>query len=220
MDAPGNLPVLLGVYLIDANLNTCRNSINPARRILETEANLVLRARTGDSAAWEALVRAHQQAAFRFAYLILGDPAEAEDAVQDALIRAYHALHRFDASRPLRPWLLKITANQARNRRRSLGRYLFALQKLVKHEPQTQKLVETASIKKIESQNLWEVVQCMELNDQQVVYLRFFLDLTVEETAQALGVATGTVKSRLHRALIRLRVLIEKDYPWLREMLE
>ena len=79
-----------------------------------SEADLIARARAGESAAWEALAREHQQAVFRLAYLILGDPADADDVAQEAFIRAYHALDRFDTSRAARPWLLSIAANLAR----------------------------------------------------------------------------------------------------------
>ena len=79
------------------------DATSPERSLQETE--LIQRARRGDDAAWAELVRLHQQAVFRLAYLHLGDAAEAEDAAQDCLIRAYHNLSRFDETRPLRPWL-------------------------------------------------------------------------------------------------------------------
>jgi RNA polymerase sigma-70 factor (ECF subfamily) len=69
-----------------------------------------------------------------------------------------------------------------------------------------------------QSQALWSAVQRLGFNDQQVVYLRFFLDMSVEETAQVMNVAPGTVKSRLHRALGRLREVIDRDYPDLRDI--
>ena len=99
------------------------------------EAALVARARAGDADAWEALVGGYQAPVFRLAYLILGDAADAEDVAQEAFVRAYLALARFDAARPLRPWLLSITANLARNRRRSLGRYWAAMQRAFLAEP-------------------------------------------------------------------------------------
>ena len=72
--------------------------------------------------AYEELVRPHQEIAFRVAYVITRNAADAEDAVQDALVKAWRALGRFRAGEPLRPWLLRIAANEARNRRRSAGR--------------------------------------------------------------------------------------------------
>ena len=81
-------------------------------------------------------MREHQQAVFRLAYLLLGDADEAEDVAQETFIRAYRALERFDASRPLRPWLLRIASNLASNQRRSIGRYFGALQRLVFLDPE------------------------------------------------------------------------------------
>ena len=86
------------------------------------EAELVARARRGDRSAYDGLVADNQVLAFRTAYLVLGDAGEAEDAAQEAFVKAYGALHRFREGSPFRPWLLKIVGNAARNRRRSGGR--------------------------------------------------------------------------------------------------
>ena len=86
------------------------------------ERELVLRAQQGDHHAFETLVRAHWEVAFRLAYVITRDSADAEEATQDAFLKSWRALGRFRRSRPLRPWLLRIVANEARNRRRSAGR--------------------------------------------------------------------------------------------------
>jgi RNA polymerase sigma-70 factor (ECF subfamily) len=88
------------------------------------EATLVRHAANGDAAAWEPLVLAHQEAVFRLAYLLRGDPDDAEDIAQETFQRAWSYLRRFDPARPLRPWLLSIASNLASNRRRSAGRYL------------------------------------------------------------------------------------------------
>ncbi len=93
------------------------------------DIDLIRRAKSGEEAAWTALVSSHQEALFRFAYLYLGDAAEAEDIAQEAFIRAYRHRHRFESGRPYRPWLLGIVANLARNRKRSLGRYWKAIQR-------------------------------------------------------------------------------------------
>jgi DNA-directed RNA polymerase specialized sigma24 family protein len=84
---------------------------------------LIRQARQGDATAWEMLVRQHQEAAFRLGYLLLRTPAEAEDVAQEAFVRAFLALDKFDETRPFRPWLLQITRNVAKNRLRSLSRY-------------------------------------------------------------------------------------------------
>jgi RNA polymerase sigma-70 factor (ECF subfamily) len=176
------------------------------------EPSLIRRAVQGDMKAWESLILAHQEAVFRLAYLILGDPDEAEDVAQETFIRAWKNLRGFDPSRPLPPWLLRITANLARNHRRSAGRYLAALIRNLQDES-TLQTIEEKSAQHIESQQLWQAVRRLQLPDQQIVYLRYFLDLSVAETAETLQVAEGTVKSRLNRALNRLRTVIQREFP-------
>jgi RNA polymerase sigma-70 factor (ECF subfamily) len=162
-------------------------------------------------------MRLHQEGVFRLAYLLLGDADEAEDVAQETFLRACRALDRFDLDRPLRPWLLSITANLVRNQRRSMGRYLAALQRFFHTEPPEGVSIEEKSAQRLEAVTLWQAVQRLNPADQQVIYLRFFLEMSVEETAESIGVAEGTVKSRLHRALERLRTVIEHDFPSLRE---
>ena len=176
------------------------------------ESTLIRHAANGDASAWEPLVLAHQEAVFRLAYLLLGDPDDAEDTAQETFLRAWNYLKRFDQTRPLRPWLLSIAANLARNRRRSAGRYLAALTRAFRNEPPPAS-VEEKSTKTMEANDLWKAVQNLSLPDQQIVYLRYFLDLSVSETAEVLQIAEGTVKSRLSRALEKLRAIIKQDFP-------
>ena len=176
------------------------------------ESTLIRHAANGDASAWEPLVLAHQEAVFRLAYLLLGDPDDAEDTAQETFLRAWNHLKRFDQTRPLRPWLLSIAANLARNRRRSAGRYLAALTRAFRNEPNPA-TVEEKSTQTMEADDLWKAVQSLNLPDQQIVYLRYFLDLSVSETAEVLQVAEGTVKSRLSRALEKLRLIIKQEFP-------
>lgn len=177
------------------------------------ETTLVRHAANGDAAAWEPLVLAHQQAVFRLCYLLLGDPDEAEDIAQETFLRAWNHLGRFDPARPLRPWLLSIASNLASNRRRSAGRYVSALMRAFQNEPVASGSIEEKSARQMEASELWRAVQTLSLPDQQIVYLRYFLELSVAETAQAINAAEGTVKSRLSRALQKLRETIHQDFP-------
>ena len=180
---------------------------------LHDEAGLIAKARQADEAAWTAIIRAYQEPVFRMAYLILGDRYEAEDAAQETLIRAYRSLNRFDPERPLKPWLLSIAANTAKNRRRAAWRYLKAIKRLFRQESGVAADPRSTSNQALDSLNLWQAVQTLPENDQQIIYLRYFMELSVAETAAALEVAPGTVKSRLHRALVRLKERIEVDFP-------
>jgi RNA polymerase sigma-70 factor (ECF subfamily) len=182
------------------------------------EADRIRRARQGDEKAWTTLVREHQTAAFRLAYLLLGNADDAEDVAQEAFIRAYRALDRYDLERPFRPWLLGITRNLASNRRRSLRRYLAALGRLGRERVVRGELTTSHNPAQVEqARTLWRAVHRLKETDQQVIYLRFFLELPVAEAAQVLDVAPGTVKSRLHRALKRLQGVVEREFPMLRE---
>jgi RNA polymerase sigma-70 factor (ECF subfamily) len=176
-------------------------------------ANLIAQARQGDNAAWELLVRQHQEAAFRLAYLLLGDGVEAEEAAQEAFVRAYLALDRFDETRPFRPWLLSIVANLARNRRRSLGRYWAAVQRWW----QADQVSSPADRQEDEAELLWQAVRQLRPGAQEIIYCRYFLGLSEAETADTLHIRPGTVKSRLHRALQQLRMIIEREFTELAE---
>ena len=183
------------------------------------ESILIRHAVNGDAAAWEPLMLAHQDAVFRLAYLLLGDPDDAEDIAQETFLRAWNHIKRFDPTRPLRPWLLSIVTNLARNRHRSVGRYVAALTRAFRNEPAPLNIEEKSS-QHLESNELWRAVKTLSLPDQQIVYLRYFLDLSVNETAEVLQVREGTVKSRLSRALDRLRGIIQQEFPVLAERRE
>lgn len=184
-----------------------------------TDQELVRLAKEGDGAAWETLVGREQQAVFRHAYLLTGDADEAQDVAQETFVRAYRAMDRFDPERPLRPWLLRIAANLASNRRRSVARFLNALARAARAAPEP--VVAGAGAGRLAQQEeaaaLWQAIRRLKRADQEVIYLRYFAELSVADTAEALGVAPGTVKSRLSRATDRLRTVVEADFPELHE---
>jgi RNA polymerase sigma factor (sigma-70 family) len=170
------------------------------------EAELVARARRGDVGAYEALVAAYQEVAFRTSYLILGDAGEAEDATQEAFVKAYRALERFREGSPFRPWLLRITANAARNRRRSAGRRLGLQLRVQSAEPRdgSEPSAESTALVAERRRELLDAVKALSADDRLVIGARYFLDLSEAEIAEMAGVARGTVKSRLARARARL----------------
>ena len=175
------------------------------RPLAETE--LVARAQAGDTRAYQALVEEHQTIAFRTAYLLAGSAADAEEAVQDAFVKAFYALGRFRPGAPFRPWILRIVANEARNRRRSAGRReRLALR--AAEDPLSGGAVpspEAALLESEERAQLLDAVNQLRDEDRFVIACRYFLGLSEAETASTLGWRRGTVKSRLSRALERLR---------------
>jgi RNA polymerase sigma factor (sigma-70 family) len=164
------------------------------------ENDLIAQARRGDAAAYADLVRRHQDVAFRTAMLITGHPQDAEEAAQDGFVKAWRALPRFRAGEPLRPWLLTIVANEARNRRRATGRREHLALRAAAALPRA-----TAEPDVRDHDALAAALGRLGEDDRVVIGCRYVLDLSEAETAAALGVARGTVKSRLSRALARLR---------------
>jgi len=172
------------------------------------EAGLVERARSGDLDAWETIVRTHQGLAFRTAYLLTGNAADAEEAAQDGFVKAYRALGRFRDGAPFRPWLLRIVANEARNRRRSAGRRTGLALRAAAASGDAAPSPEAAAVAAERTDELLEALGRLDERDREVLVHRFLLELGEEETATALGIRRGTVKSRTSRALERLRAMV------------
>jgi RNA polymerase sigma factor (sigma-70 family) len=166
-----------------------------------------VRARRGDARAYESLVEEHQAIAFRTAYLITGSAADAEEAAQEAFVRAWLALKRFRAGAEFRPWLLAIVANEARNRVRSRKRR-DGLAERAAGELVWQPPADDAPA--LADSRLREALAGLPERDRSVLACRYVLDLGEHETAEVLGIARGTVKSRTARALERLRGTLEE----------
>jgi RNA polymerase sigma-70 factor (ECF subfamily) len=174
---------------------------------------LVERARQGDVNAYEALVQQYQQLAFRVAYQVTGDAAEAEDAAQEAFVNAYYALGRFRAGAPFKPWLCRIVANEARNRRTSAHRRsVLAERALVAQSSGDSAQSPEAAAEAHEFRStLVAALKTLREDDSLILAYRLFFDLSEAEMAEALDCPRGTVKSRLSRALARLRAALPAD---------
>jgi RNA polymerase sigma factor (sigma-70 family) len=177
-----------------------------------TDGELFSRAQRGNVAAYEEIVRRYQQTAFRTAYVITGSGPDAEDAVQEGFVKAYRALATFREGAEPRPWLMRIVANEARNRVRSSGRRQQLELRLAEgYRPgDAAPSPEAAAVAAEERRRLLSLVNSLSDDDRLVIASRYLLELSGEETAAALGVPEGTVKSRLSRALARLRTSFEE----------
>jgi RNA polymerase sigma factor (sigma-70 family) len=177
------------------------------------ERRLIAAAKSGDQRAYGQLVARHQAVAFRAAYLVTGSAAEAEDATQEACVKAWLTLDRFRAEAPFRPWLVRIAINEARNRRRGASRRA-ALALRLEPAPVASAAAPSAEAQAIaaaERSRLADAIRHLREDDQLVIAARYFLGLSEAETAIALGLRQGTVKSRLSRALERLHSRLEAD---------
>jgi RNA polymerase sigma-70 factor (ECF subfamily) len=146
------------------------------------------------------------------AFLVLGSSADAEEAAQEAFVKAYYALPRFRQESPFRPWLLTIVANEARNRRKSAARRVRLALRAAEDRPSGDAAPspEVAVLEREDRERLVDAVGAMRDEDRMVIGCRYFLGLSERETAAALGIPPGTVKSRLARSLRRLRAALER----------
>jgi len=170
------------------------------------DAELARRAVAGDRDAFVDIVRRHQAAAIRLASA-LGPVDDAEDAAQEAFMKAHRALARYDRSRPLRPWLLAIVANEARSRGRRARRATSLIERVAEREPPPSRVSspEELALARVGSGRLMEAFAGLNRHERETLALRYVLDHSEEETAVILGCARGTVKSRAARGLARLR---------------
>src|SRR5687767_7136513 len=175
------------------------------------DAALITRTLDGDLSAYESLVRRHESLCLRTAYAITRDPEEAKDATQDAFLKAFHNLSRFHAGAPFRPWIQRIAANEARNRRLAAGRRAALADRAaasVSLDPDlaaTDASPELTALSAERRDALIAALNSLRTEDRLAIASRYFLDLSEAEMAERLGWPRGTVKSRLARALGRLR---------------
>jgi RNA polymerase sigma factor (sigma-70 family) len=171
------------------------------------ETELLEQACAGDLNAYGQLVERYTTVAFRTAFLITASSEDAKDASQEAFIKAFRALGRFRPGAPFRPWLLQIVANEARNQRRGWARQSNLSLRVADQSgeggaaPSPERMVLATE----ERDELLRAVNSLRAEDRLVVACRYFLELSSEETAAVLRWPEGTVKSRLSRALDRLR---------------
>jgi RNA polymerase sigma-70 factor, ECF subfamily len=187
-----------------------RRPSSPAARgagvidIDDSDATLIARAQRGDQRAFGELVSRYQDVCFRAAFLVARDRDDAADAAQQAFIKAYRAIGRFRIGSPFRPWLLRIATNEARNLLRAAGArgrltVRMGQESGVEDSPEAHaEAVERRSM-------LLAALDRCRPDDREIIGYRYFLELTEAEMAIALDCPPGTVKSRLSRALGRLR---------------
>jgi RNA polymerase sigma-70 factor (ECF subfamily) len=158
---------------------------------------LLVSAREGSPSAFGALVRPHLRAALAIAAAITGSRDDAEDVVQDAMMSAWSRLRQLRAEGAFSPWFRRIVIRSAMRAAKKKRRVQVLDLAAPATAPGTEWIVEHVALD--------AALDALSPQDRAVVYLRFALDLSVAETAEALAVPSGTVKSRSHYALQRLR---------------
>jgi RNA polymerase sigma-70 factor (ECF subfamily) len=185
-----------------------------------TDVELVERAATGDETAFEAIMRRHNRLLFRSARSVLKDDAEAEDALQEAYLRAWRALPTFRADAKLSTWLVRIVINEALGRLRRGGAQVIPLDTAMEStDPQTQEALHDdpdrqpervamrAQLRRLMEQRIDLLPEAF----RTVFMLRAVEELSVEEVAAALDVPEATVRTRLFRARSLLREGLSRD---------
>ena len=165
------------------------------------ELEAVYRSQSGDQEAFRFLAEQYSRTLLGTAYLLTRDQGLAEDAVQEALIKAWRGLPSF---RPgsFRAWLIRILVNHVNQQRRKRGVQTVPLEEV--DVPEDGEEVETGLLRKEERTRLNDALESLTPEHKRVVVLRYFAELTVPEISRAIGCREGTVKSRLHRALGQL----------------
>ena len=188
----------------------------------EDEGVLIARAQGGDLAAFDQLVLQHQQTVFAVSLRMLGDREEAKDVAQDVFVHAYRGLGAFKGEAKLSTWLISITMNVCRNQRRWWARQRRFLAGSVDATLQTEEgAVEfevadpapgpahAAQHQELSAQ-IQEALGQLDEPHRSVVILRDLQGCSYEEIAAIVGCQVGTVKSRLSRARLQLRALLER----------
>jgi len=169
-----------------------------------TEQECIARARAGDETAFSPLVDAYQSAVYNLCYRMLGDAHEAEDAAQEAFLRAYAQLRRYDPTRSFKTWLFSIASHYCIDvlRKRRLTWLSIDDEALpphpALHEPNPGP--EETTQRREQSAVIQAFLARLAPDDRSMLVLRYWYDLSYEEIAEASGTTVSAVKSRLHRA--------------------
>jgi RNA polymerase sigma-70 factor (ECF subfamily) len=170
---------------------------------IELDRELAAKALQGDQDAFAELIHEHENALFNLTYRMLGDAAEAEDAAQEAFIRAYYHLGQYDPARAFRTWLLSIGAHLCIDLMRKRRIRWLALDETL--PPQydavgSEHLLDDDALSRERGEMVQGLLNRLRPDDRAIIALRYWGDLSYEEIAESLRVTTAVVKSRLFRA--------------------
>jgi RNA polymerase sigma-70 factor (ECF subfamily) len=185
----------------------------------ELERELVRKCKSGDTRFYEPLVRAYEPAGLRLAVAMMGNVEDAQDALQEAFIKTYDTLHRFDLRRPFGPWFFQILRNQCRDmlRSRNAKFRVEALDERVEQRPaDTERGPERARQRNAARELLWKALEKIGAEHREILVLKDLEGFRYGEIAQILEIPEGTVASRLFHARHALREALldmNAEYP-------
>lgn len=200
---------------------------NPAQR--NYEQGLIERVRNGEHEAFYRLIQPYERRLYAAAFVILRNQEDAEDCVQEAVLKAFKYIRQFRAEAKFSTWLIQITVNEARVRRRKEHADMMEPIDNSKNDEEGYTPRDFADWREIPSEalerkevreKLGEALRSLGQIYREVFVLRDMEQLSIEETAKALGISTASVKTRLLRARLMLRDLLAPGLggPWSRRI--
>lgn len=185
------------------------SGVNSIERMTEVHTlRLIAECIAGNEAAIERLVREYETGVFRLAVSIVGDPAEANEVMQETFLSALRALPSYQEKKSLKAWLYTIALNHSRShlrKRKIIERLQSTLTSIFRIEIEKQDSPEEAMIQNEKEIAIWRSLNQLDDRHRIVVILRYFHELQVSEISEILSVSEGTIHSRLHTARERLR---------------
>jgi RNA polymerase sigma factor (sigma-70 family) len=172
--------------------------------VLGGDDGLLAAARTGDQACFERLIEPHIAVGYRLAATILNDAGQAEDAVQEATFRAWRSIGQLRSSAQVRGWFLTIVANRSRSMRRARWWSVVRL-------PETRFGLPSPAETADRHEDLSRAIRRLSPDERAAVFLRFYEDMNSSEVGDVLGITATAARSRIHRALKRLRVDLAEE---------
>lgn len=172
--------------------------------VLGGDEKLLAAARTGDQASFERLIEPHIAVGYRLAAAMLNDPGQAEDAVQEATLRAWRSIGQLRSAALVRSWFLTIVANRCRSARKARW---WSVIRLAETRPGLPSPEDTAE----RHEDLSRALRRLSPDERAAVFLRFFEDMNSREVGLALGITATAARSRIHRALQQLRIDLAEE---------
>ena len=168
--------------------------------VRDDETALIPAAAEGDAEAFSEIVGRYQKPVYNLCYRLLGNHGDAEDASQEAFMKAYQALAKYDAQRPFISWLLAITYNHCMDQLRRRRITWVGLEALFDKSDQQSPSAELAVEARSEAEGVQKALSTLSVKDRAVVVLRYWYDYSYDEIGETLSLTNSAVKSRLHRA--------------------
>jgi len=172
--------------------------------VLGGDERLLAAALTGDQACFERLIEPHIAVGYRLAAAMLNDAGLAEDAVQEAILRAWRSLGQLRSSAKVKGWFLTIVANRSRSMRSTRWWSVIRV-------PETRMGLPSPADAADRRHDLTKALSRLSPDDRAAVFLRFYEDMNSREVGEALGITATAARSRIHRALQKLRVDLAEE---------